>query len=567
MEKTKNENRYFMYCRKSNESEDKQVQSIPDQIRELEIVAARNGLNVIETFQESRSAKAPGRAEFSKMIERINRGEADGILAWKLNRLARNPVDGGTISWFLQQGVVKHIQTHDRSYFPSDNVIVMAVELGMANQYVRDLSVDTLRGLRTRENVKGYPNGVAPMGYSNDMSREPGDRGWVIDTNCFSVVQQVLEMFATGKYSIRQLTRIANDEMGLRTPVHKRQGGKKLVLSYVAGTLLRNPVYAGFFIVGDGTRRELNKTVPRMISEETFWKTQRILQSKGRPRPSLNKDLFPYKRVCACGGCGGTITAEGKDQLICSNCRHKFAYSKKSSCPKCDMAIIDMESPKYLRYDFYHCTKRKDPLCTEGSIEEKSIDSFLSTYFKENLSISPDLANWCIKNLDQLEQASEQTDFERRVSLERTLKIKQNEDRELSLMRARGLLTDQELLQAKSHLKAEIEPLEQELEKLGGSGQEKLEEAKKAFSLATGVGKIFEVGTPNEKMEVLLETCSNLTLKSRNLSISHADLYSDIISGLKMAREVNPLFEPENTKADKDKTDVFTSVRPTLLRG
>lgn len=559
--------KYFMYCRKSNEAEDRQVQSIPDQIRELELVAERNNLHVIDVFKESRSAKAPGRQEFTKMMEAITRGEANGILAWKLNRLARNPIDGGTISWLLQQGVVKHIQTHDRGHYPSDNVIVMAVELGMANQYVRDLSVDTLRGLRTRENVKGYPNGVAPIGYLNDMSKEPGDRGWIIDPDRFHIVQQLLEMFATGRYSAHQITDIANNVMGLRTPLHKKQGGKKLVNSYVTGTMLRHPIYAGFFYVKDGARRELNQDVPRMISEEKHHLMQRIMQSKGRPRPSVNKDMFPYKRICDCGGCGGRVTAESKNQLICPSCKHKFAYPKKSHCPYCKIAIKDMVDPKYLHYDFYHCTKKKDPLCKEGSVEEKEIDKYLAKYFEENLSISKDLADWCIRHLDQLDVTDQQNDYEKRKSLEKTLASKKAEDRELNLMRARGLLNDQELIQTRAPLKIEIEILEQAVAKLGNTGHENLLKAHGAFNLAAGVGAVVRKGTPEQKMQVLFETGSNLTLKDRKLSISHTDLYATIIKGLNQAKAKNPEFEPKNTQADKDETDVFTSVRPTLLRG
>ena len=104
--------KYFMYCRRSSDTEDKQVQSIDAQKRELGDFAKENGLEVIEIFEESQSAKAPGRPIFTKMIERINNGEAGGLLVWKLNRLARNPIDGGTINWMLQQKIIKHIQTY-----------------------------------------------------------------------------------------------------------------------------------------------------------------------------------------------------------------------------------------------------------------------------------------------------------------------------------------------------------------------------------------------------------------------------------------------------------------------
>ena len=108
--KTPNKIKFFLYARKSSESEDRQVASIESQIAELEKLAKREGLEIIKLFFESKSAKAPGRAVFNEMIERIYKGEAQGILCWKLDRLARNPVDGGNINWMLQQGGIQHIR-------------------------------------------------------------------------------------------------------------------------------------------------------------------------------------------------------------------------------------------------------------------------------------------------------------------------------------------------------------------------------------------------------------------------------------------------------------------------
>lgn len=560
--------RYFMYCRKSSDTEDRQVQSIPDQIRVLTELAVRNGLEIVEVLQESKSAKAPGRSVFTSMIERISKGEADGIIAWKLNRLARNPVDGGTISWMLQQNVIRHIQTNDRSFYPGDNVIVMAVELGMANQYVRDLSVDTKRGLRTREDEKGYPNGVAPMGFLNDMSREPGDRGWIVDKDRFPLVKQLLDLFATGRYSMRQLTRIANEQMGLRTPKHKRQGGKPLVLSYVAGTLLRNPVYAGFFNVNNGTeRRELNKSVTRMISEDQYWHIQKLLGNKGRPRPSVNRGSFAYAGTAVCGTCGGTVTAEHKYQLICPGCRKKFAHPNKTHCPGCGLAISKMEGPTYLHYIYYHCTKKKKPDCPEGSVTERDMDKHLASYFRENLSMSDSLAAWCAANIRTLDVGEQQNEFERKVSLERTLAAKRGEAQKLAGMRARDLLSDGEFLAAKAPLTAEIKQLEGEIAALGPVDPARLQRAYKAFEIAVGVAKVFEDGNPEEKREMLMETGSNLTLREKKLSVTNAKLYAAIVRGLLTAKTENERFEPEYILVDKDESGVFAAVRPTLLRG
>ena len=143
-------NKYFLYVRKSTDVEDKQVRSIEDQLAVLRALAKQEGLSIAQEFTEKQSAKRPGRPVFGNMLLKIERGEAQGILCWKLDRLARNPIDGGQISWFLQKGTIQHIQTHDRSYYPTDNTLVMSVEFGMANQFILDLSVNTKRGLHEK---------------------------------------------------------------------------------------------------------------------------------------------------------------------------------------------------------------------------------------------------------------------------------------------------------------------------------------------------------------------------------------------------------------------------------
>jgi DNA invertase Pin-like site-specific DNA recombinase len=101
MEQTTSKIKYFLYVRKSSESEDRQVASIDSQIKELTEVAKKEKLKIIDVLTESQSAKAPGRNQFNDMVQRISKGEAQGILCWKLDRLARNPIDGGSINWML----------------------------------------------------------------------------------------------------------------------------------------------------------------------------------------------------------------------------------------------------------------------------------------------------------------------------------------------------------------------------------------------------------------------------------------------------------------------------------
>src|SRR3990167_3864474 len=94
--------KYFLYARKSSESEDRQVQSIDDQINRLKKFASDFNLDIKKIYTEAKSAKKPSnRPVFTEILERIENGEANGILCWQINRLSRNPIDSGKLSWLL----------------------------------------------------------------------------------------------------------------------------------------------------------------------------------------------------------------------------------------------------------------------------------------------------------------------------------------------------------------------------------------------------------------------------------------------------------------------------------
>ena len=92
---------YFLYVRKSTDTEERQVLSIESQLAELKLLAEKENLRISHIFQEAMTAKVPGRPIFNEMISRIEKGEADGIIAWHPDRLARNSIDGGRVitSW------------------------------------------------------------------------------------------------------------------------------------------------------------------------------------------------------------------------------------------------------------------------------------------------------------------------------------------------------------------------------------------------------------------------------------------------------------------------------------
>src|SRR3990167_9106867 len=94
----------------------------------------------------------------------------------------------------LQQGIIQHIQTYEKSYYSTDNVLIMSVEFGMANQYIRDLSENTKRGLRAKARQGIYPS-VAPLGYLNDVR----NKTIVIDRKRGPTIRRAFEMYAANK--------------------------------------------------------------------------------------------------------------------------------------------------------------------------------------------------------------------------------------------------------------------------------------------------------------------------------------------------------------------------------
>ena len=108
--KKQNPQKFFLYARKSTDVEDKQVLSIEAQLTELRAFTKKEGIMIVKEFVERQSAKILGRLIFNEMLKRIEKGEAQGILTWHPDRLARNSVDGGRIIFLLDTGKLQALK-------------------------------------------------------------------------------------------------------------------------------------------------------------------------------------------------------------------------------------------------------------------------------------------------------------------------------------------------------------------------------------------------------------------------------------------------------------------------
>jgi site-specific DNA recombinase len=145
--------KFFIYARKSTDSEDRQVRSIQDQIAELKELAKKENLEVVDVLVEKQTAKKPGRPVFAEMLKRIEAGEATGILAWHPDRLARNSVDGGQIIYLVDTGVIKELKFPTFWFDPTpQGKFMLSIAFGQSKYYIDNLS----------ENIKQYQTRTSP---------------------------------------------------------------------------------------------------------------------------------------------------------------------------------------------------------------------------------------------------------------------------------------------------------------------------------------------------------------------------------------------------------------------
>ncbi|MDI2111373.1 MULTISPECIES: recombinase family protein [Bradyrhizobium] len=207
--------RYLIYCRKSSETEDRQVASIESQLTTLQrTFEGRSEIEVVGIYEESFSAKAPGRVQFGEMLNRIERGDADGIVAWAPDRLARNSVDGGRLIYMLDCGVIRDLKFATYTFENnSQGKFMLQIMFGQSKYYSDALSDNVKRGNRTKIE-KGWRPNQAPLGYLND----PDTKTIVKDPIQFPLIRAMFELMLTGSYAPKQIAVIARDEWGFRSP-------------------------------------------------------------------------------------------------------------------------------------------------------------------------------------------------------------------------------------------------------------------------------------------------------------------------------------------------------------
>lgn len=470
--------RFFLYVRKSTDREDHQVKSIEDQLAVLRALAARLGIVIVAEFTEAKSAKKPHiRPVFADMMRRIERGEAAGILVWHINRLYRNPFDDGWVRQNLQDGIILCIQTPERAYLPEDNALLLAVESGMANQYVRDLKNDVERGVKQKASRGWWPY-QPKIGYRVDeltKNVEPkiGD---------FELLRESWDLMLTGQYSVPQVGEQLR-VWGFRCKATKTKKVRSLSRSSLY-RMFRDPFYMGEFKYQG--RYEQGNHQP-MVTAEEFARVQHLLNpNEVRPK----SQTLPFTGLIRCAICGCAITAETKVK------RYK-------------------KTGRTASYTYYHCTGYRG--CYRQSVTLDYLEEEIGG-FVNSCQVDPDMIDWAIDEIMRLtvREATSGLVDEKHLSLEKRLESRLEAVYE---MREGREISAEDFQSRKRRYEAEIEMLHSDRIQTQAIQTERRADVLRKLEVARDLKRRFADGDASEKGAVARAVATKYSLTLGKLEI------------------------------------------------
>ena len=452
--------KFFIYTRKSTDDKDRQVRSISDQLAELKSLALKEQIDVVDVFVEKQTAKIPGRPVFNEMIERMEKGEASGILAWHPDRLARNSVDGGKIIYLVDTGVISEMKFPTFWFDPTpQGKFMLSIAFSQSKYYVDNLSENIKRGHRNKVKDGIWPQ-MAPLGYVNK------NRKIVPDENIAPLIKKTFEAYSSGSFTLRQL-RDKFNELGL-----KRKSGKELAVSNYQ-KLLKNPIYTGLMLYNGEIHEGKHEPI---ITKKLFDSVQEVMMKKSKPH-SKGLKPFLYRGFFRCGECGCFITTETQ------------------------------KGHNYLR-----CTKRKNP-CSQKYTREEIITSEIQKEIKK-VSLPDDWASWMLaeNEKDKLVEAQSSTLFA--DSTKADISLLDSKIEKLINAYLENALSLDEYRDMKNKLVNEKQLLKEKLSAFEQKANNRFELTEKFLKYNM---ELANEGTNEEKLHLFKKVGSNFLIKDRTV--------------------------------------------------
>jgi DNA invertase Pin-like site-specific DNA recombinase len=477
--------KYYVYCRKSTEGDEKQALSLQAQLRELNEYCAKNKLAIVSVLEEEKSARTPGkRPLFLEMLERIKQGDAEGIVVWHTSRLSRNPQESGVIMQMLTDGVIKEIRTPQMIIDgSSSNDILLGVEFGTNSQYSKDLSYNTKRGIREKIIIGQYPS-FAPAFYLNyGLSKK--NKNIKPDPETSQYYIKLIDEIIARKLNTVKATALLRS-WGV-TNRFGRNFSKNAVYNF-----LRNPVYYGLIRYKDYP--ENLGTFKPLIAKDRWEELQDVLGDMSKP-VQLKRE-YAFTRLIKCGKCGLSITGTTKE--------------KKTGI-----------------YRYYACTKRHGN-CGNPPIKESDLDLQLANALKQ-IRLTPESVNKLkIRTLELLDDEFKREKVKRHEVSTQINELSLRLDKLLT-MRLEGEINKGEYLESKSKINDEINYQKNLMKDVRYNRDEVRNQLELFFENIFNLEKVFNNGTYEEKHLLIQTLVEDLVLDDKKLGWNFRKPYDSLI--------------------------------------
>ena len=201
------------------------------------------------------------------------------------------------------------------------------MQIVLARYYVDNLGEEVLKGMTEKIRAGGWPH-RAPTGYRNNKTTKTIE----IDPDTGPVVRRLFELYATGRYTLDGLLKVA------------RQHGLRLSRGNLH-TFLQKPIYAGTIQWGEYT--VAGKHDP-LISKAVFDAVQAHLHRQER---RIIKHSSPFGQFATCSGCEASIIPEHHRKRFKNGTTRDYTYYRCSGsrtggkpCPRTYISERDLEA-------------------------------------------------------------------------------------------------------------------------------------------------------------------------------------------------------------------------------
>ena len=443
-------------------------------IDESEYSVAENGVY----SDEGKSATTMNRAALQDMLLRVQEDRSIGaVYVQDTDRLARNTTDHLSIKLILKKHGVKLVSVSQSGLEDTPEGNFMDLVIAGVNQFQSQIT-----GRKTRKSMEqrfrdGWLPTKAPIGYKNVPDpKDPDKRIIVIDPIRGPLVQEMLNMYATGNFSTLEVKEIMYRK-GLVNGV-----GNCLPRSQVAW-IMDNPFYWGEMhwggMVGMGKHEPL-------VSKKLFLKCQRV---KGE-----------------------------HSHFACRKRKHNFLLNGYIYCATCSRRWTAEKHPKKEKA-YYRCNAQPGTRCAEHYIEVDDLEKQIERKFAA-IEFSPEFIDKIVARVQSLYQKKKGEIVEKQATLtaQKNNLIAKLETAEEKLIS--GVLDDEDFVRIKSKITPRIEAIDEESQKLTRARNIKIEVIQKLLGLIRNLGETYKNSRPELKRLYLSLFWSKFEVAGREVAIA-----------------------------------------------